>query len=94
MIVEKLGHLAFGGRITNGPHAPRRGWIRCDLLNCVLVHTARQSPAARSQRHQVMGFSSGFGAGNTPHTALVFGPVGVHNAINSLVDLFEDEGAG
>ena len=32
---------------------------------------------------------------NTPHSALVFGPVGgVHNAINGLVDLLEDEDAG
>jgi hypothetical protein len=31
---------------------------------------------------------------NTPHSALVFGPVGVHNALNGLVDLVEDEGAG
>jgi hypothetical protein len=32
---------------------------------------------------------------NTPHSALVFGPVGgVHNAINALVDLLEDEGTG
>jgi hypothetical protein len=32
---------------------------------------------------------------NTPHSALVFGPVGgVHNAINGLVDLLKDEGAG
>jgi hypothetical protein len=30
----------------------------------------------------------------TPHSALVFGPVGVHNAINGLVDLVEDEDAG
>jgi hypothetical protein len=31
---------------------------------------------------------------NTPHSALVFGPVGVHNALNGLVDHVEDEGAG
>jgi hypothetical protein len=31
---------------------------------------------------------------NTPHSALVFGPVGAHNAFNGLVDLVEDEGAG
>jgi hypothetical protein len=34
------------------------------------------------------------GGRDTPHSALVFGPVGVHNALNGLVDLVEDEGAG
>jgi hypothetical protein len=31
---------------------------------------------------------------DTPHSALVFGPVGVHNALNGLVDLVEVEAAG
>jgi hypothetical protein len=30
----------------------------------------------------------------SPHSALVFGPIGVHHALNGLVDLVEDEGAG
>ena len=31
---------------------------------------------------------------NTPHPALVFGPVGPHHALNGFVDLVEDERAG
>jgi hypothetical protein len=56
--------------------------MRCAKIAVVVQKKCTSKPSAEAAAR----------GRNTPHSALVFGPVGgVHNAINGLVDLVEDQ---
>lgn len=58
--------------------------IAITTLPADAVDTTREWPRGLRKRP--------FERSSPPHTALVFGPVGIHHTLDRLVDLVEDEG--